>query len=51
MRGSLTPDALARVLRGIALSRKEGILHLSKDGVSKRIYFKGGSIFTVGGLR
>jgi serine/threonine-protein kinase len=48
MRGSLTPDALARVLRGIALSRKEGILHLSKDGVSKRIYFKGGSIIFAG---
>src|SRR3990172_8179416 len=45
---SLTPDALARVLRGLAVSRKEGILHLSQDGVSKRIYFKDGSIIFAG---
>ena len=48
MRGSLTPDALARVMRGLALSRKEGVLHLSKDGVSKRIYFKEGRIVFAG---
>jgi len=48
MHGSLTPDALARVLRGLAVSRKEGILHLSRDGVSKRIYFKNGSIIFAG---
>ena len=48
MRGTMSPDALARVLRGIALSRKEGILHLSTEGVAKRIYFKGGSIIFAG---
>jgi len=48
MRGSLTPDDLARVLRGLAASRKEGILHLSSDGVSKRIYVSGGSIIFAG---
>jgi len=48
MRGTLTPDTLARVLRGIALSRKEGILHLSSESVSKRVYFKGGSIIFAG---
>ena len=48
MRGSLTPDALARVMRGLAFSRKEGVLHLSKDGVSKRIYFKEGRIVFAG---
>ena len=48
MRGSLTPDDLARVLRGLAVNRKEGILHLSSDGVSKRIYVSGGSIIFAG---
>ncbi len=48
MRGRLTPDELARVLRGLAVSRKEGILHLSSDGVSKRIYVSGGSIIFAG---
>jgi len=48
MHGSLTPDAFARALRGLAVSRKQGILHLSRDGVSKRIYFKNGSIIFAG---
>ncbi len=48
MRGSLTPDELARVLRGLAASREEGILHISNDGVSKRIYVGGGSIIFAG---
>jgi len=48
MHGSLSPDELARVLRGIAVSRKAGILHLSSDGVSKRIYVSGGSIIFAG---
>lgn len=48
MRGSLTTDELARVLRGLAASRKEGILHLSSDGVSKRIYIAEGSIIFAG---
>ena len=48
MRGSLNPDTLARVLRGIAISRREGILHLSREGVSKRIYFKDGALIFAG---
>ncbi len=48
VRGSLTPDALARVLRGLAVSRKEGILHLQRDGISKRIYLKQGFILFAG---
>lgn len=48
MRGSLIADDLARVLRGLAVSRKEGILHLSSDGVSRRIYVSGGSIVFAG---
>jgi serine/threonine protein kinase len=48
VRGSLDPNALARVLRGLALSRKEGILHVQKGGVSKRIYLRKGAIIFAG---
>ncbi len=48
MRASLTPDILARVMRGLSLSRKDGVLHLSKEGVSERIYFKEGRIAFAG---
>ncbi len=48
MRGKLTPDTLARVMRGLAISRKEGVLHLSNGSVSKRICFKDGVIISTG---
>jgi len=48
VRGSLSETRLAGILRSLSLGRKSGILHLSKEDLSKRIYFKEGSIVFAG---
>ena len=44
MQGDLSQDTLAGVIRGLYLDRKSGILHLEREGIKKRIYFKKGSL-------
>ncbi len=44
MQGDLSQDTLAGVIRGLYLDRKSGILHLEREGIEKRIYFKKGSM-------
>ena len=44
MQGSLSQDNLAGVIRSLYLDRKSGILHLEREGIKKRIYFKKGSM-------
>jgi curved DNA-binding protein CbpA len=44
VQGSLSQDLLPEVIRKLYLGRKTGILHLAHSGVSKRIYFKKGSM-------
>ncbi len=44
LRGSLGDMDLAHVIREIYVNRRTGILHLTRRGVGKRIYFKKGSI-------
>jgi hypothetical protein len=48
MRGTLTAQNLAHAMRGIASRRVQGILHVTKGGVSKRIYFSDGQIVFAG---
>jgi predicted Ser/Thr protein kinase len=48
VRGSLSEKSLPSVLRGLAARRESGILHLSKDDVSKRIFFRDGTVVFVG---
>ena len=47
MSESLTPDVLAGVLRDLAVSRKEGVLRVQRDGVARAIFFKDGHIVRV----
>lgn len=47
-RGTLTLHSLPRILRELAAARNTGILHLSREGVSKRVHFKEGSIVFAG---
>jgi len=42
--GSLSQDTLPGVIRSLYLDRKSGILHLEREGIKKRIYFKKGSM-------
>jgi curved DNA-binding protein CbpA len=44
LQGDLTQDALGDVIRKLYVGRKSGILHLSQDKTSKRIYFRKGSM-------
>lgn len=44
MQGDLTRDALGDVIRTLYLNRRSGILHLTQGKVSKRIYFRKGSM-------
>ncbi|MGH9388233.1 MAG: DUF4388 domain-containing protein, partial [Vicinamibacteria bacterium] len=44
MQGDLTRDALGDVIRKLYVNRRSGILHLSQDKTSKRIYFRKGSM-------
>ncbi len=44
MQGNLNQETLAGVIRNLYIDRKSGILHLEKDAVTKRIYFKKGSM-------
>ncbi len=48
MHGSLNEDSLPTVFRRLYADSKSGILHLSRDGVSKRIYFREGAISFAG---
>jgi serine/threonine protein kinase len=48
MRGTLTAQSLAHAMREIAARRVQGILHVTRDGVSKRIYFSDGKIVFAG---
>ncbi len=42
--GSLSKDSLSSIVRGIYVGRKSGVLYLSDEKVSKRLYFNQGSI-------
>jgi curved DNA-binding protein CbpA len=42
--GNLSQDTLASVIRDLYVNRNSGILHLSRDDIQKRIYFKKGSM-------
>jgi tetratricopeptide (TPR) repeat protein len=44
LQGDLTQDALGDVIRKLYVGRKSGILHLTQDKTSKRIYFRKGSM-------
>jgi hypothetical protein len=44
----LTAQNLARAMRGIAARRVQGILHATKGGVSKRVYFSDAKIVFAG---
>ena len=47
-RGSLSQVTAAGFIRAIHAGRKSGVLHLTRAGVSKRLYFKAGSIILAG---
>jgi curved DNA-binding protein CbpA len=44
LQGDLTRDALGDVIRKLYVNRRSGILHLTQDKTSKRIYFRKGSM-------
>ena len=44
LQGNLNQETLAGVIRNLYIDRHSGILHLEQDGVTKRIYFKKGSM-------
>ncbi len=48
MRGSLSQVTAAGFIREIHAGRKSGVLHLTRLGASKRLYFKAGSIILAG---
>ncbi len=50
-RGSLSQVTAAGLIREIHAGRKSGVLHLTRAGVSKRLYFKAGSIILAGSDR
>ena len=47
-KGSLSQAAPAVLIRAIYRGRKSGVLHLTRERVSKRLYFKEGSIILAG---
>ncbi len=48
MRGTLNATSISRILREVAVRRKEGVLHLVSDDVAKRIYLKDGLVIFAG---
>jgi curved DNA-binding protein CbpA len=44
LQGDLTRDALGDVIRKLYVDRRSGIVHLTQDKTSKRIYFRKGSM-------
>ena len=44
LQGDLTRDALGDVIRKLYVNRRSGIVHLTQDNTSKRIYFRKGSM-------
>ncbi len=44
MEGTLQPLQLTEVLDGFRASRRSGIVHLARDGATKRVYFKDGRV-------
>ena len=42
MRGNLRHSTLAEVLRHLYAERKSGVLHVSREGIQKRVHFKKG---------
>ena len=47
-RGSLAQLTAASIIRNLHSGRKSGVLHLTREGVSKRLYFRAGSIVLAG---
>jgi hypothetical protein len=47
-RGSLGQVPAASIVRDLHARRKSGVLHLTREGVSKRLYFRAGSIVLAG---
>ena len=47
-RGSLSQVTAAGLIREVHAGRKSGVLHLTRAGASKRLYFKAGSIILAG---
>jgi serine/threonine-protein kinase len=47
-RGSLAQVAVAGIIRALHAGRRSGVLHLSREDVSKRLYFRDGSIILAG---
>jgi serine/threonine-protein kinase len=47
-RGSLGQATVAAFIRDVHAARKSGVLHLARDGASKRLYFRAGSIILAG---
>jgi hypothetical protein len=47
-RGSLAQATVAALIRDVHAARKSGVLHLARDGASKRLYFRTGSIILAG---
>jgi serine/threonine protein kinase len=48
MRGSLSQARVAALIHQIHAGRRSGVLHLTRGRVSKRLYFKAGSIILAG---
>ena len=46
--GSLSQVTVAGCIRAIHAGRKSGVLHLTRAGASKRLYFRGGSLILAG---
>ena len=46
--GSLGQVTVAGCIRAIHAGRKSGVLHLTRAGASKRLYFRGGSLILAG---
>ena len=47
-RGSLAQVAVAGIIRTLHAGRRSGVLHLTRGDVSKRLYFRAGSIIMAG---
>src|SRR5574341_1146335 len=48
MRGSLSPARVAVLIHEIHGGDRSGVLHLTRAGVSRRLYFKAGSMILAG---
>jgi serine/threonine-protein kinase len=47
-RGSLAEVAVAGIIRSLHATRRSGVLHLTRGDVTRRLYFRGGSIILAG---